>query len=322
MTSLTNHASAQRGETTSAPPDWSRVPFEVPCPRCGVNLHGRTVPRCPHCGLKFDWAAVLPLENLRCRRCEYHLFGLTEPRCPECGEPFAWPETLIAARLRRNEFFEHRWLDAAALLRTWGLAALRPRKLWAGYALSGPPKLGPLLLFALLQWLVFAQGWQVVAMAADPLMNLLGRSLNPPMRFIYNFRPADDFFSRMATWYVTTFVALQVFFQSKRRYGIRWQNTLRVWAHATAFASLLPTIWCLLEVSADASLLVAPRAGRIVQRLYLPLQLGVFVIGLVVTWAHLWMGYRRHFGIRRAWGLAAMAILLGYLLTELVMIFV
>ncbi len=36
----------------------SRIDFEVPCPRCEYNLRGLTVPRCPECGLTFEWNEV------------------------------------------------------------------------------------------------------------------------------------------------------------------------------------------------------------------------------------------------------------------------
>lgn len=40
-------------------PDWAAIPFEVCCPRCGYNLRMLPQPRCPECGLEFDWATVV-----------------------------------------------------------------------------------------------------------------------------------------------------------------------------------------------------------------------------------------------------------------------
>ena len=31
---------------------------DLPCPKCGYNLRGLTVPRCPECGFRFEWSDV------------------------------------------------------------------------------------------------------------------------------------------------------------------------------------------------------------------------------------------------------------------------
>ncbi len=40
-------------------PDWDKIDFEVTCARCGYNLRMLTAPRCPECGLDFDWPDAL-----------------------------------------------------------------------------------------------------------------------------------------------------------------------------------------------------------------------------------------------------------------------
>ncbi|MFQ5491582.1 MAG: hypothetical protein ACE5GE_12760, partial [Phycisphaerae bacterium] len=70
---------------TQSAPDWSRIPFDIPCGRCGGTLNGVTEPTCPHCNLDLDWAEVVPMDRLRCPTCHYSLLGLTTMRCPECG---------------------------------------------------------------------------------------------------------------------------------------------------------------------------------------------------------------------------------------------
>ena len=40
-------------------PDWERIEFEVCCARCGYNLRMLSVPRCPECGLEFEWELAL-----------------------------------------------------------------------------------------------------------------------------------------------------------------------------------------------------------------------------------------------------------------------
>ena len=44
--------------------DWSTIPDDVECARCGYNLRGLERSRCPECGLEFDWEEVLN-PNLR-----------------------------------------------------------------------------------------------------------------------------------------------------------------------------------------------------------------------------------------------------------------
>lgn len=40
-------------------PQWERIDFEVECSRCGYNLRMLPAPRCPECGLEFEWADAL-----------------------------------------------------------------------------------------------------------------------------------------------------------------------------------------------------------------------------------------------------------------------
>lgn len=40
-------------------PDWSKIDFDLLCPRCDYNLRTLKRPRCPECGLEFDWRIAL-----------------------------------------------------------------------------------------------------------------------------------------------------------------------------------------------------------------------------------------------------------------------
>lgn len=40
-------------------PDWDAIDFDVTCVRCGYNLKLLGQPRCPECGLEFEWAQVV-----------------------------------------------------------------------------------------------------------------------------------------------------------------------------------------------------------------------------------------------------------------------
>ena len=150
-------------------PDWSHIPFDIPCGRCGGTLNGVSESACPHCGLDLDWAEVVPVDRLRCPTCQYSLLGLTAMRCPECGQPFKALDVLAMARSRSSDLFENQWRrkPVGSLLRTWRLAAFRPVFLWSCYSLHDAPRIGPLLLFALGQAILFAVGWHCLAFVAD-----------------------------------------------------------------------------------------------------------------------------------------------------------
>ena len=277
----------------------------------------------------------MPIEDLRCVQCGYVVYGAGEQRCPECGTRFDWDDVRNAARSRRNHLFEHRWLRSPgpSLLRTWWLAAVHPRRLWEQYAIHDPPKVAPLLVFALLQWAVFAVGWHAVGAAAEPAMNSvsqwlfqndwfhLRQELDGPLRFTYGFHPRRTFMAFMACWYLATFLSFQMFVLTKRRYRIRWRQILRVFVHATAFASFSMAVWCLAEMAVDACLLFNFDWGPFVRNLYQPLGKAVALVGAVVTWAHVWIGYHYFLKTPRGWGTAAMCLVLGYLLAQLAHIY-
>ncbi len=306
-----------RPDATQTPPDWERIPFEVPCPGCAENLHGTADSLCPHCCVSFEWGAVLPIDELRCSQCNYRVFGLTEPRCPECGQSFAWKDALDAARIPKHLTFEHRWIDepVPALARTWWLAAVRPNRLWAMHDPMDRPKVAPLLLFMFIQWAVFAFSWTGVGFLADEGVNELARLLDRPAGFSYQFRLGAEFFKLTGAWYVITFLCMQMFVLSKERYGARWKQILRVYVHATAFASLCMLISILLEIAVDLSVVFIPALRGLPFVIYDRLQRGVLLLGVVVTWVHIWIGYHRHLKIPRAWGTSAMCLVLGYLLS-------
>ncbi|MCP4249865.1 MAG: hypothetical protein GY778_22715 [bacterium] len=312
------------------PPDWSAIPFEVPCTRCGQSLREAVEPRCSGCGAQFDWDEVLPLEDLRCLDCDYRLLGVGGDRCPECGSEYDWNTVLPAARSRRNRLFERWWYHnpVPSLLRTWFLAAWRPRAVWQQCSVHDKPSVVPLLMFMLIQWAVFLFGWPAVAVVADSAMNGTTQWLQDRgwcgwiQGFTYGFRPQRGFVPFVGFWYLGTLLSMQIFVQSNARYGIGWRHGLRILVHATAFASLAMGLWCVLEMLADAILFFTPAAGRILtRRLYERIGEGVFLLGLIVTWAHLWIGYRRHLRMPHGWGMAAAALLLGNLLARLAKIY-
>ena len=238
----------------AAPPalDWGQVPFEVGCARCGYDLRGLAEPRCPACGLEFEWFDAVPIEQLTCRHCGYHLYGLRETRCPECGEWFAWEDVLDEYRRRKKPLFEYRWREKPirSLIRTW-FWTLRPGRLWLRMDIHDPPSVGPLLLMvlvgllAVLLALLVSDGtlaWLLNSRWGGSYVGGVGWTCvyNPaelPMFIWESFGNADVYLvmESIAAWLLCSLAALLVFRQSMRRYKVRTKHVLRVWAYALPF---------------------------------------------------------------------------------------
>ena len=226
-------------------PNWGLVPFEVGCARCGHDLRGLSEPLCPACGLQFDWADAVPLEQLTCLHCGYHLFGLSETRCPECGEAFTWQEVLDDYRRRQKPIFEYRWRKEPlrSFVRTWFRAA-RPGKFWKMLDIHDPPQPWPLLATVGVVLIVMAMSMALLdGINSWLLMSMgfrAGRVRPPfptadlPMYILEAFK--HPMFHRILvstlTWYLTSFLSLLVFQQSMRLCKVRTVHVLRVWAYA------------------------------------------------------------------------------------------
>ena len=96
-------------------------------------------------------SSAAPLE-LFSPRCGYNLRGLPQPRCPECGLDFDWAALAAAERLRReNPLFEYQWrYRPVHAFVTTVARTLWPPWLWRGVRLEVAPAIGPLLVFGLL----------------------------------------------------------------------------------------------------------------------------------------------------------------------------
>ncbi len=311
-------------------PDWEKLPLAVPCGRCGADLHSLTEPVCHSCGLEFVWDEVLPVEQLCCRFCSYHLMGLTERRCPECGERFDWAEVLSAARAclwTNNNLFEQQWSRKpfSSLFRSWRLAAFRPGKLWSKYSLQDEPQILPLLLFALMQWAVFAFGWQALAPLVTRAMNYFSGLEGSAIQFSYFFRGGQGPRSLpmfVGLWYGVTFICFQLYVQSKHLYRVRWQQILRVYVHSTAFAAWAMVLWLVVEAGIDLTLLLIPTIRpQINNNLYLNAGRIVLWLAILVTWLSIWLGYRRYLRVPHGWAVAGLSLWLAYLLTQLLQLY-
>ncbi len=109
-------------------------------------------------------------------------------------------------------------------------------------------------------------------------------------------------------------MAIQLLFQTKRHLGIRWSDTLRVYAHATVFLAFCPAACCLLEALLDATLFIKRwLSGGPASPAYLILAAAVFCIGLAVTIVHRSIGFCRHLNVPHGVAVAVICLLIGCL---------
>lgn len=313
---------AETDEIKSATaPDWGKVPFDVGCARCGRDLKGLDEPRCPDCGLEFDWADAVPIERLTCLKCGYHLFGLSETRCPECGTQFTWSEALDNYRRRQNPLFEYQcgkhFIRSA--IRTWWWC-LRPTKFWKRIDIHDPPQVVPLLIWVLMCLVAFAVSVAVTTGIAQWLPRYM-YALSRPARFrrtgwaqlpSWVLRVASNpEFARVVVsvlaWTVFSLVALLVFRQSMRRCRIRTVHVIRVWAYST------PTM---LVVAGVTTVIVEILKAELTRgRSRFPFEIlvgGVFVA--YVMWAQR-CAYRHTIRMAHSFGVAICAQLMAVLAT-------
>ncbi len=233
-------------------PDWNQIPFKISCARCGNDLQGIREPACPACGFEFDWADVVPWEDLSCIHCGYMLRGIPDGRCPECGKPFTWEEVLTNAYCRRKPLFEYRWhrSPVRSLLKTW-LLALWPPKLWSKLDLHNQPQLAPLLFMvtivillssllppicaATTQWIYF---WYRPSGPAPPTALDFVLMIEHHVWNLHSY----DFLPSICSWYITVFAALCLFWQTMSRASVRSVHLVRIVAYS------LPTGFIILPL--------------------------------------------------------------------------
>jgi ribosomal protein L37E len=226
-------------------PNWQLVPFDVGCARCGHDLRGLTEPKCPSCGLEFEWSQAVPIEQLICRKCGYHLYGLTETRCPECGQPFTWTEVLDDYHRKRKPLFEYHWRDRPfrSLAYTWWLA-LRPRTLWRIIDIHDPPQLRPLAVMGAIALFLLALGspicmgmslWLIYSVCWPASGAPTAASIADLPSYLWTQLCEVTYYEAVipvAALWAIGLGALLILRQSMRRARVRNIHVVRVWAYS------------------------------------------------------------------------------------------
>jgi len=301
----------------STSPDWSMVPFDVGCARCGHDLRGRSEPKCPACAFEFDWGEAVPIEKLTCATCRYPLYGLTEPRCPECGTAFDWYEALDLYRRRRKNLLEYRWREGIvrATVRTWR-ALLRPGRFWRNVELYDPPDSRVLIVFAVAMVVAGGLVFNTYSTSEDWLWMRLhtmpgttpGQTLaDYPLMWLTALASYSSWSMLLliACWSALSLPGLLILRQSMARCHVRNDHVLRVWAYATT-GLLVPymTICALVLL-----LFRIADADKFVYALTPPMAFAyVFLAGWSVR-----QGYRHYLRIDHSVGVAVSSQLMAML---------
>ncbi len=325
------------GEEAVFAPDWTLVPFEVTCARCGHDLHGLTEPTCPACALTFDWAEVVPVEELTCTQCGYHLYGLSAPRCPECGKGFEWSEALARYYRTRLPYFEYRWRDrpVRSFVGTWRRVLL-PSRFWREINIYDPPRPVALFVMVSLCVLLFA-GAIVVGVTLVGICSYIGYWLhwNAPRGNVFIFSSivssaVQDFVSALnadktwtatlvyGTWLLVSFASLLIFQQSMRRCKVRTAQVVRVWAYALPLAIPLILMIGFIEVSIE-ELTWRGWYPRWINQDHLVIG-GLFILVGHVVWS-LRCAYACYLGMPHAWGIAISSHVVAVLSTVILVDF-
>ena len=322
--------SMSAAKSSSAAPDWERVPFDVNCARCGQDLRGLQDPKCPGCALSIDWAEAVPIEELICEQCGYHLFGLTENRCPECGRPFTWPEALAAHHRRGVPLFEHQWRKRP--VRSFIVSmrrALRPRKLWTFVSLHDRPPVKPLMFMSLASLVLAASmfftattilHWINTSQVQTWSAGRMNRTLSAGALYEALSIAADVLAGvviPVLCWSALSFAALMIFRQSMRIYRVQLAHVIRVWAYAVpgSFVWLVSVIAAVVIFTSITDHLAQDGVG---------VNLGPFTEGiawgalLLSGWQVIWSlrcGYRHYMRMDNAFGVAIASQIIAVLAT-------
>ncbi len=116
-----------------------------------------------------DWETIT--FEVNCSRCDYDLRLLPLPRCPECGLQFEWREVIDRAAHWSKFLFEHNWRKQpirSYLTTIW--KSLRPFRFWKQVSIHDDIRPGPLWFLFLASVFWFVLTLQVLSLAAWGIM--------------------------------------------------------------------------------------------------------------------------------------------------------
>jgi len=326
---------------SSPTPDWSLVHFDVRCGRCGFDLFGQEDAVCPQCSLEFDWAHVVPLEQLTCHKCDYHLYGLSETRCPECGESFDWNNVLDQFRRRQKPLFEYHWRKKpfrSFLSSCW--LAMRPWKLWRMVDIQDPPlTAGSVIFFGLLVGTYLFSGFVEAVTAATCyeviMLNVTGGQMVSVGEYFYissdgsnnlvsmtisvfNARHGWNLGVALLYWSLASFLSLMLLRQSMKQCCVRTAHISKLCIYAMVPVAMGTLFHFSLLFVSDVSIAIGTFLkwdnpyclcsilNNMCNMIWLPVWL--------MTVTSIAMGLRCYIQMKHAWGVALVSQLIAWLI--------
>lgn len=186
-------------QAMSEAPDWSTLTREIFCPLCGYNLRGLLENRCPECGHRFDWHALLN---------------------PPPAHPFLFDNNPSLKN------FVTTWFATSSPWRFWSTVSLlhviRLRWLAVYYLASSV-----LIVFGVLPRI-----WHLYLATGAGYRSRWERVLE----FLFLERGQEGALWTILFWPPLTFLALMVFRASMRRAKVRTAHVVRAVIYSADFA--------------------------------------------------------------------------------------
>lgn len=282
-------------------PDWDAINFDVTCVRCGYNLKMLEQPRCPECGLEFEWHRVINYHN------------------------------------STSDFlFEHQWRrrPVRSLLTTWR-RAFAPAAFWNRVSMFERVRVGPLLATIAISVVVFLLVFHGVAWLAGkailwvvvPGGMLSGPYFTPPGRFEevglllkdigetpfeidyenYLWFPGGVLFSLLGALLLVVLLG-----DTLGKCRVRRVQVLRVFAYAALPAAVLQPLIMLgvavgMQLWSDTARLPPPLWAVLL------MLLAVLTVFVSAFGAYLALGFKHYLRIPRPWPVGLTAAFVGIL---------
>lgn len=202
-----------------------------------------------------DWETIT--FEVNCSRCDYNLRLLPLPRCPECGLQFEWREVIDRAAHRSKFLFEHNWRKQPfRSYFTTILKSLRPFRFWKQVSIHDDIRSGPLWFLLLTSVFWFVLTLQVLSLAAWGILEAVRPLVygpNQPQQFSktsfyflqeyfwavahFPFDLRDDHFiilGILLSGFLAAFATLCSLRQTLGRCRVRTIQVLRVMAYSAA----------------------------------------------------------------------------------------
>lgn len=287
-------------------PDWERIEFDVCCARCGYNLRGLAQPRCPECGLEFEWALAL------------------------------------RQAVSESDFlFEHQWRRRpirSFVVTVW--RSFRPRKFWRSVSIHERIEAGPLTLLLVISVVlipvcvrVVGHGsllcirlienynaspywwwrtrWRRVVIVVLNTLTALGVGAAIPLSFASRLAIA------MAVMMLSVLGVILILRQTLRECRVRPVHVLRIVAYTAIPIALLETLVTMAGIGASrvtGGPYFVPHA-LLADNVWFPLTV---VLSLAIPTIYLGAGLREYLGLPHARAIAFAAALVGLLCRGLV----